>query len=311
MNYPWLKNIQKSLLQQFLQGRLHHAILLTAPEGFGKRVLVNQLAQAFLCLSAENKPCGSCKSCHLFTQQSHPDFMLVEDDNSKTIGVDLIRKLVNKSQQKSQMHGAHVFFLPDCHKMTEASANALLKTLEEPGQNKFIILTTPHPSRLLATIKSRTQEYTIKPPSAEILQPWLVAQNVALEEFEKVYPMLESSPLSALEFIKSGALQAQKAYLAQFKSFLGGQSTAYQFSASYDEDKVDKQLVWLLNALKMWLNSKLKQNGRDLELALKQVQICDMQNLVIQVRMQMLQTGMNKKLLYQAMCNKLSQILRR
>ncbi|GAL04920.1 DNA polymerase III delta prime subunit [Photobacterium aphoticum] len=75
--------------QQLLeQGRLHHAILLVAPQGSGRDVLAKQLAQTVLCQNGVTEPCGMCHSCRLFAAGTHPDFhLLAPVQEGKSIGL--------------------------------------------------------------------------------------------------------------------------------------------------------------------------------------------------------------------------------
>lgn len=314
MLYPWLTELADKLTAQYQQAHLHHGLLITAPTGFGKRELAVQLAKNLFCDQVNqlqaNRACGKCKACHLFAGKVHPDYLLLEEENAKSIGVDLIRKLVVKSQQKSQLAGAQVYIVPDCERMTEASANALLKTLEEPGKQKFIILTSAHPSRLLPTIISRLQQYKITPPQADRLADWLDEQQLDVAEFNKIYPKQIASPLLALEYINNDMQQAQQAFLQCFKGLLAGKVTAVEFAQEFNEEMVFQQLEWLEYAASAWLESKLKTSKSDLaDNAVIRLKISDLYQQVTQCKKLMLQSGMNKKLLFSSLCSKMRQIL--
>lgn len=161
----WLQPTLEQWWQLHQQQRLHHALLIAGPAGVGKAALVQAIAQRLLCQSA-NAPCGQCKSCHLFSAGHHPDFLQLTVENS--IGVDAVREIAGFFQQSAQQGGVKLVSVPQAHKMTEAAANALLKTLEEPGNGYFLLLQTDHPQRLLPTILSRCQQWSIAtPPLAE------------------------------------------------------------------------------------------------------------------------------------------------
>lgn len=161
----WLQPTLEQWWQLYQQQRLHHALLLAGPAGVGKAALVQAIAQRLLCQHA-NAPCGQCKSCHLFVAGHHPDFLQLTVENS--IGVDAVREIAVFFQQSAQQGGVKLVSVPQAHKMTEAASNALLKTLEEPGNGCFLLLQTDHPQRLLPTILSRCQQWSIAtPPLAE------------------------------------------------------------------------------------------------------------------------------------------------
>ncbi len=116
---PWLAELKSRLNEQYFSGRLHHGLLLDGFTGSGKYLFANHYAQALLCSYEEsNKPCGQCKSCHLFKTGSHPDYIEINDVEANSIGVDLVRNIVKRSQMKAQLGGNQVFVIRDCHKMT-------------------------------------------------------------------------------------------------------------------------------------------------------------------------------------------------
>lgn len=325
LNLPWLVPLQTQLSEQLMLGRLHHALLIEAASGHGKRQFVQALAAGLLCeQSGVNssgklsvKACGHCKACHLFKSGAHPDFFVANDPDAKSIGVDLIRQLVNKSQTKSQLSGAKVFIIPDCHKMTEAAANALLKTLEEPGENTYLLLTTEQKTRLLPTILSRCQQYFIESPSYQSLQSWLDEQGVNKVDFETIFKQVHQAPLTALDLVKSDYLIKQKAFLANFKRLITQQVTASQFIASINggvNDKFNDQdanlyLDWLNYAIAQWLKAKFERKSETPDAATKRLVLTELDLLINKSRQQMLQSGMNKKLIFQRLMIHISQKL--
>lgn len=302
VKYPWLTGLHTQLSQQYQTNQLHHALLINAAVGMGKRQFAMDFAAGLLCDKKTGQACGQCKSCLLLETQAHPDFFIAEDPAAKSIGVDLIRQVVSRAQQKSQQGGALVFYIPDCDKMTEASANALLKTLEEPGQDKYLILTTASINRLLPTILSRCQQYVLRPPQLSELTSWLAEQNVDLARFETIYQQMNGSPLIALDYAKSDYLDKQKAFLAEFKQLITGQISAFQFSQIFDEKAYNQQLDWLNQAISKWLAAKLQSNSSDPKQAVKRLLISDLNLQLAHARAQMLQSGMNKKTIFQRLC---------
>lgn len=302
MQYPWLTHLKQQLEQQYQANQLHHALLINAADGMGKRDFALNLAAGLLCNQKTGQACGQCKSCLLLETQAHPDFFIAEDNSAKSIGVDLIRQVVTRSQQKSQLGGALVFYIPDCDKMTEASANALLKTLEEPGQDKYLILTTASINRLLPTILSRCQQYVIRPPQLQDLTDWLAKQDVDVEVFSTIYQQMNGSPLIALEHAKTDYLDKQSTFLAEFKKLITGQISAFQFSQLFDENSYNQQLDWINQAILKWLAVKLKTNSSEPTEAVKRLLISDLNQQLTHARSQMLQSGMNKKIIFQRLC---------
>lgn len=309
-NFPWLSTLQQTLSEQFAQQRLHHALLIEAGRGLGKREFVLNLAAGLLCETTGVIACGQCKSCQLFASGSHPDLFIAEEPEAKSIGVDLIRQVVSKSQTKSQLGRAKIFIIPDCEKMTEGSANALLKTLEEPGQDTYLLLTTESESRLLPTILSRCQKYKVAPPKLLDIQNWITEQGIDFTDYSDVFELVEQAPLIALELVKTDFLTQHKRFLADFKLLITGKKSAFEFSLNFDDKHYERQLDWMVNAFNQWLKAKLKQEMADANQAAKRLLLSDLTLLITTSRKQMLQSGANKKLIYQSLCLSLEQKLR-
>ena len=114
-----------------------------------------------MCQTPDNAPCGHCHACHLMAAQSHPDFHVLVSQEGKDIGVDQVRAINEVVSQHAQQNGNKLVYIQDAERLTEAAANALLKTLEEPRPNTYFLLQTEPSSSLLATIYSRCQVWIL------------------------------------------------------------------------------------------------------------------------------------------------------
>lgn len=150
-------------------GTLAHAYLFSGDEGLGKRMTARALAAAVNC--PERGPgggCGTCPSCRKVAADSHPDVHLLVPDGAE-IKIDQVRE-VQSALSLCPFEGAKKVLIVDgAETMNDASANALLKTLEEPPGDTVIILVTPRPTGLLPTIRSRCQEVRFLPLSRRVL----------------------------------------------------------------------------------------------------------------------------------------------
>lgn len=213
---PWLLPYQQKLSRLLAANQLAHGILLTGPVGIGKHQLASWLASSLLCVN-QNKPCGNCKSCLLLAAGSHADYLAV-DGSGSTIGVDAIRQLSQFMHGRAQQQLNKVVVLGDADKLTEAAANALLKTLEEPSQNSFIILYCSAASALPSTVLSRCQQWQLAAEFGDDAKHWLLQHsNRAAPEFLLTY--CAGGPLKALALLESGeadTLQLAVQYLQQF-----------------------------------------------------------------------------------------------
>lgn len=199
---PWLDDA----LAQALATQRAHALLVHGPEGVGQLDFALGLAKAWLCEApaAERDrglACGRCAGCHLVDERSHPDLRLVVpeamraeaglpgDDSgsdedgkkrkpSREIKVDQIRSALEFAELTSGRASHKVLVIHPAEAINPIAANALLKTLEEPGALRFV-LASGAAQALLPTIRSRCQALRLHMPPREAALAWLGAQGVA------------------------------------------------------------------------------------------------------------------------------------
>ncbi|ARD22097.1 DNA polymerase III subunit [Shewanella japonica] len=170
---PWLDAPFTRFVNERLSGHSAHAQLVSIEQGYGGHILAREMAEAAMCTQLTPVgACGQCKSCLLFKAGTHPDCHVIKADGAQ-IKVDQIRDLCQKLTVTAQQGGQRVAIIQNSEQFNLASANALLKTLEEPGNNILIILQTDVPSRLLATIKSRCQQVAYLKPNKQQVLDWL------------------------------------------------------------------------------------------------------------------------------------------
>lgn len=167
MKSPLIGNerILRNITAMIENRRLPHAILLEGEAGLGKKTLAMYIAKAFLC-GAEDKPCLSCKSCHLVDVGSHPDYMMISPEGA-SIKVEQIRNLRNEAYLTPMMSEGRVFVIDCADSMNQNSQNALLKVLEEPPASVCFILLCQNANLLLPTVRSRCVCYTLAPVPLE------------------------------------------------------------------------------------------------------------------------------------------------
>lgn len=156
--------------------RLAHAYLFVGPEGIGKRRFAEELAQRIFChrSSAENwRPCGLCSACVQMQAGTHPDLIrLARPEGKRELPVELLVGSPERRGREGLCHDLslrpmaadrRIAIVDDAQTMNAASANALLKTLEEPPPGSMLILLTPSLDAILPTIRSRCQPITFTP----------------------------------------------------------------------------------------------------------------------------------------------------
>ena len=202
MIYPWQQAVWQQAAQRW--HALPHAILLSGQQGTGKMVFAEHLAQALLCehIDADKNACGMCSACHLFSQHSHPDCMVMrpetEEGNARKlqqIKVDAVREVLAFAQLSSHQGGRRVIIIEPAEALNLQAANALLKVLEEPPANVVFILVSHHSERLLPTILSRLQVWHLPTPSADVALNFLQQQGITLSKsqlaFQAGAPLLQ------------------------------------------------------------------------------------------------------------------------
>lgn len=226
--YPWQNDAWAALLARLSANRMPHGLLLKGPAGLGKSAFAQQLARAVLCQgqvksqTTQVRPCGECPACQQFGAGAHPDYhniTLLED--KKDIGVDQIRELNQQLTLSSAGYERwRVAVIDPADRMNNAASNALLKTLEEPGRNTLLILVTAHPTRLLATLRSRCQQVAFPVPDTDTVLPWLTHHGEAQEEgveqddWPELLKLAGGAPLAALQMAQSD-LPAERQRLAE------------------------------------------------------------------------------------------------
>ena len=219
------------------RAQLPHAFLITGQRGIGKFDLARRFAESLLCenVTPAGSACGSCLACGWLAQGNHPDLRLLQPDAladnesseavegeggagrkkaSQQITIDQVRGLDAFLHLGTHRHGVRVVLLSPAEAMNRATANALLKSLEEPIANTLFILVASESHRLLPTIRSRCQSVPVRRPSRHLAVQWLgqAGVNDAIDDW---LALAGGSPLLAVELAGSGERALLDALLAQ------------------------------------------------------------------------------------------------
>ncbi len=204
--------------QTLKSGRLASTYLFVGPPGIGKRTFALKLAQALLCPAASETdldPCGTCDVCIQITACTHPDLITISKPAGKnTIPVDLFIGDCDHRRQQGLCHdislkpfagGRKIAVIDDADDLSLESANALLKTLEEPPPRAVLILIGTSLQRQLPTIRSRAQIVRFAPLATDTLAKLLVEQQVIDDEQEarRLAKLAEGSLARATELAES------------------------------------------------------------------------------------------------------------
>ena len=186
----------KAVLKRMLTtGRLPGALLFTGEEGIGKKLFALEVARALNCRSPkDHEACGVCSSCtrimklnypqrydaEEWTQiiwTDHPDVGLVVAPK-RVLRVEQMRLIEKEANFRPFEGKARVFLIDEADKLNDASANALLKVLEEPPKTSYLILITARPAMLLPTILSRCQMIRFSPLMPDEIESHLLKNKL-------------------------------------------------------------------------------------------------------------------------------------
>lgn len=160
MNYDTLKSSQKEAIKilenSYKNNRLSHAYIFEGEAGTKKFDTALFFASMLLCLSEEEKPCGSCHNCRRINHLTHPNIYIIKPSKRQIVKED-IRLLQEEFNKTAIEEGAKIYIIEQADTMNQYAANALLKFLEEPHPNIYAILLTSDAKQLLSTIRSRSQ----------------------------------------------------------------------------------------------------------------------------------------------------------
>lgn len=224
MSAPWIAAQAQALLAQ--RG---HAWLLQGPSGLGQYSLGLELARAWLCdRPTPQGACGQCASCHAIDVRAHADLCVLMPETvmlelgwplsekaqsdidekkrkaSKEIRIDAMRDAVEFAQRTSARGRGKAVLVYPAERMNHVTANALLKTLEEPPGDVKFALASEAAHQLLPTIRSRCIGHTMAWPDEQSSLQWLQGQGVPAAEAPQLLRAAGGRPEDAAQFARAG-----------------------------------------------------------------------------------------------------------
>ena len=202
------------LKKNIANGKFPHAVIFSGEEGIGKRLAAEICAAALLCENqVDGSACGVCENCRLVLARSHPDFYVVEAEETKgtrNIKIGQIREMQSEAALRPINSARRVIIIDGAELMNNAAANCLLKTIEEPPSQTIFILLTASRSNLLMTIRSRCMTVNFDKIAAEEIRDVLISRGVENSEAENLSVIADGSLGRALKLKESGGAQLRE-----------------------------------------------------------------------------------------------------
>ena len=265
---PWQADLWQSLAGRSQQA---HAYLLHGPAGSGKRALAEHFAAFLLCKSPiQQQPCGQCSACKLYAADTHPDLARLEPEEAgKGILISSVRDLVAKILQTSQQGGRKVVIVEPAEAMTTGSANALLKSLEEPAGPTIFLLISHQFSFLLPTIKSRCVLQVCPLPTEQESVQWLQQQQSELstEECQTLLALASGSPLNAQKLFHADVLAIREQVVSGVKQLFKQQSTPSDLAVAWAKMPQELLFDWFCQWAQLILRYKMTEDESQLGLS--------------------------------------------
>jgi DNA polymerase-3 subunit delta' len=274
----------ETLRRALASGRVHHAYLCDGPDGVGKERTAFGLAQALVC---ERRPegaseaCGECRACLRAvprqgdTRPLHPDIVVLErglydpatigrkSPETQDISIDQVRTLVLARSAFAPLEGrAKVFIVRRAEELSISAANALLKTLEEPGARTHFMLLSATADALLATIRSRTQRLRFGALPDAVVTELLVARGVERALAEETARLAGGSMATAMTLGDPDASAQREEFVSRALASLEAKDLGGALELAEEAKKGDKgTLVVQIEALAAALAAQARSSA--------------------------------------------------
>jgi DNA polymerase-3 subunit delta' len=255
----------ETLRRALASGRVHHAYRFDGPDGVGKELAAFGLAQALVCerrSEGSADACGVCRACIRAVPKEgaavplHPDIVPIErglydpaaigrrTPEAQDISIDQIRTLVLARAAFPPHEGrAKVFIVRRADELSVPAANALLKTLEEPGAKSHFVLLTSAPDALLPTVLSRTQRVRFGPLPESVIADLLARRGVPEDRAKSLARLSAGSMANALLLDDPDASAARDHFVTSALDALDARDAGAALAVAEDAKKVSKTVL--------------------------------------------------------------------
>ena len=254
---PWHEGEWSQLNQQLEAGKLPHALLLVGRQYTGKAQLAMALSRLLLCAHPkEMRNCGQCHACELSATGGHGDFLWVTPgEKSRVIKIDQVRDVVRFTAKTAGFGLRKVIVLAPAETMNVNAFNALLKSLEEPASDTYLILVCDHMYGVPATIRSRCHIRHLPTADPAISLEWLDMTAGQRERSRELLALADDLPLLARELYCNDGVEELAGRRLALEGLIDGRITVHQARALLGELELPTFLERLTADLQRLLGS--------------------------------------------------------
>ncbi len=280
-NGPAVRRLRATLLVERQAPVRCHAYLITGPSQVGKGTLALAMAAALVCTAPAadhagsdfldllgaarpplEVPCGECRACRLVAKGGHTDVRTVASQSGRRgVTIEQIRQLEHDAALRPYEGTRKVFVIAGVEAMTDAAANALLKTLEEPPADTVLLLTANDVSQVMPTIVSRCREIPLRAVPAGEIEAALIARGVEAEQGRVLARLAAGRPGWALGAVEDPQRRVDHAQQVQLLETLLAQPRRHRLPAAAQFGEVSQVKGVLDVWLGWWRDALLVQQG--------------------------------------------------
>jgi len=251
----WLVPLREKLSALQDQGRLPHGLLLAGRPGAGQPEIGTWLGARLLCRAPAADACGRCADCRLFLAGNHPDFRWIGVlPEKKEISIDQMRQLSQALAMRSYRGGVKVAVIALAEAMNTKAFNALLKTLEEPTAETYLVLAAGRIDRMPRTVLSRCMRLRLPVPEERDALEWLKQHGIG-EGSPALLALAGGAPFLAAEYAAAGLGALDAEMQSAIAAAIDGRLDFVAFADACARNSPAARLVWLEN----WLTQCLRQ----------------------------------------------------
>lgn len=244
--FSWQSEVLDRALKLKQSNHLPHAVMLETASDYQMDDLARYLSMLLLCDQPQNLSlCGKCEACRMMSAGTYADFSLVtlEVDEktkklNKNIKIDQIRNLIHELYLTHKYARLKIAVIFPAEAMNKSSANALLKTLEEPAADVLLLLITRNPGRIPITLRSRCQSWTIDPADEHASLQWLADHGIDAAIAAQYLQYAGGDPLLAMHLQQQNYAQRVEKFKTSLAAFLRGGQSATELCKNLLSDEV-------------------------------------------------------------------------